>query len=375
MKVLQLVSAVDEEADGVASVVIGLTEKMISSGYDVNMICAEPHVDKKLPPGTLVVKSQKFIKWDINLELMLRLKKLSNDFDIIHNHGLWNPVNIAAGFMVPGKRSKLVTSPHGTLTEWALNYSKRKKQILWIAQKRVLESADLIHVTSESELEDVRRVGIKKPVAIIPIGIDLPNKIEEKTSKHHRTLLFLSRIHEIKGIENLLLTWANIQESVPDWRLVIAGKGSDDYVRNIQRFASRIGVKRVEFSGPKYGMDKYDTYINADLFILPTYSENFGIVVAEALASGCPAIVGKGAPWEGLRQQHCGWWVDNSVAELTITLTTALNMDSATLQTMGEAGRQWMLRDFSWESMIQKMNSSYEWVLGKCSKPEWIITD
>lgn len=375
MRVLQVASSVDEEADGVASAVLGLTENMVAYGYDVSLACATPLTTRILPPQSLTAASYQLVKWNLNIGLMKILSKAAKNFEIIHNHGLWNPINIAAGFVVPGKRAKLVTSPHGTLTEWALANSKYKKKALWPLQKRVLACADLIHVTSESELLDVRRAGFKCPVAVISIGIDFLPQLESRGLKESNTLLFLSRIHEKKGIDNLLYAWCRVQNDFPNWRVVIAGKGDRDYVNYIQGLAAQLAVRRVEFIGPKYGAEKNHLYAEADIFVLPTHSENFGIVVAEALVSGCPVVVGKGAPWEGVRRHGCGWWIDNNVDELATTLNVAMSTKGAVLREMGEAGRSWMHRDFSWLSMVQKMNTSYQWLLEGGSRPDWVVVD
>lgn len=375
MKVLQLVSRVDEEADGVASAVLDLTHNMQKWGGNAKLACATPKNNRILPTGTCTANSTNLFRWDLNFGLISKLKHFSNEFDIIHNHGLWNPVNIAAGYLIPRSGCKLVTSPHGTLTEWAMNHSARKKKILWPLQRKVLENASLIHVTSESEYLDVRRLGLKNPIALINLGIDLPEFIKEKRRSDSKTLLFLSRVHEIKGINNLLLAWKEIQIQFPFWNLKIAGKGDENYVDKVKTLAEELGLERVQFCGPVYGADKINLYANSDLFILPTFSENFGIVVAEALSCGVPVVVGKGAPWEDVIKHNCGWWVDNSVDELVKILQKAMQLDNTTLSEMGDSGRNWMQHDFSWYGVVGKMHASYEWLFNKTSKPDWVILD
>lgn len=375
MKVLQLVSRVDEEADGVASAVLDLTNNMQNNGLEAKLACAIPKNNRMLPSGTLTANSTNLFRWDLNLGLISKLNYFSNEFDIIHNHGLWNPVNIAAGYLIHRPRCKLVTSPHGTLTEWAMNHSARKKKILWPLQRKVLEHASLIHVTSESEYLDVRRLGFKNPIAIINLGITLPKSVEGKYFSDSKTILFLSRIHEIKGIDNLLLAWKEIHTQFPSWNLKIAGKGEGDYVSKIKSLAECLGLERVQFCGPVYGEDKINLYTSSSLFILPTFSENFGIVVAEALSCGVPVIVGKGAPWEDVIKNNCGWWVDNSVEQLVRVLHEAMQLDNITLSEMGISGRKWMQRDFSWSGVVGKMHASYEWLFNKSSKPSCVILD
>jgi len=375
MKVLQLVSRVDEEADGVASAVLDLTSNMQNEGYGVNLACATPKNNRMLPSGVLTANSTNLLRWDLNWGLISKLKTFSNEFDIIHNHGLWNPVNIAAGYLIPRHGCKLVCSPHGTLTEWAMNHSARKKKILWPLQRQVLENASLIHVTSQSEYLDVRRLGFKNPIALINLGISLPHFVEVKPCSNSKTLLFLSRIHEKKGVDNLLRSWKEIQEQFPCWSLKIVGKGDESYVDNVKCLAKKLGLERVQFCGPVYGVDKINLYKSSDLFILPTFSENFGIVVAEALSCSVPVVVGKGAPWEDVIKNNCGWWVDNSVEALVKILQKAMRLDNTVLSEMGISGREWMQRDFCWRGVVGKMHASYEWLFSKTNKPDWIILD
>jgi glycosyltransferase involved in cell wall biosynthesis len=128
----------------------------------------------------------------------------------------------------------------------------------------------------------------------------------------------------------------------------------------------------VTFPGPVYGKDKRDLYATSSLFILPTHSENFGVVVAEALAAGCPAIVTHGAPWSGLLNNQCGWWVKPSVDALTAALEDALSQPTERLTQMGQRGRDWMRRDFSWERVAQDMSTAYEWIRGQGPVPSFI---
>jgi glycosyltransferase involved in cell wall biosynthesis len=134
-------------------------------------------------------------------------------------------------------------------------------------------------------------------------------------------------------------------------------------------------VRRVAFPGPLFGGDKDAAYFNADLFILPTHSENFGMVVAEALAHGCPAIVTHGAPWSGLKTKDCGWWVEGGADKLTSTLDGAMQKSQGELSEMGRKGRAWMQCDFGWPSVAQKMNAAYHWLLDGGVRPGWVRED
>lgn len=316
MNILHSVPHVSAEASGPSYSVPRLCQVIADHGHQVTLAClgAErdiPGVGLSIHPSWPVLQ-----RFAVSPRHAFWLHRQAHDVDIVHNHSLWSMVNVAAGWVVPGKHAKLVTSPRGTLSEWALGHSKRRKQLLWPLQKRVLERADLLHATCEEEYKDLRRVGLKQPVLIAPNGIDLPVLQERCNHEDVRTLLFLSRVHPKKGIEVLLDAWAGLERQHAGWQLRIAGPGDADYIEALKARASQNGSRRVAFTGPLYGAEKDAAYRNADLFVLPTHSENFGMVVAEALSHECPAIVSHGAPWAGLEIEGCGWWIPNDVGNL-----------------------------------------------------------
>ncbi len=223
----------------------------------------------------------------------------------------------------------------------------------------MLERADLIHATSEVEYGEIRASGFKATVAIIPNGIDLPDLPVSRPTASQRTLLFLSRIHPIKGSDRLLHAWQQLQHKHPDWRLRVVGRGEPSHERALRKLAHSLQLERVDFSGPLYGAEKSKAYFEADVFVLPTHSENFGMVVAEALAHGCPVVVSKEAPWAGVQKERCGWWIEHDVNTLTGGLDAALSESSEALREKGAKGRTWMERDFSWLSVAERMAASY----------------
>jgi len=283
-------------------------------------------------------------------------------------------VNVAAGWAVPGFRAKLVTSPHGTLSSWALERNRLVKKLLWLLQRRTLSQADLLHATSEEEYYDIRALGFQSPIMIVPNGIDIPEipKIDTANEIDSRTLLFLSRIHSTKGIDRLLQAWTSLHKRHPQWRLVVAGFGAANHVKDVTALASSLRLERVLFPGPLYGEAKKQAYFGADLFVLPTHSENFGMVVAEALAHSTPAVVSRGAPWSGLETEGCGWWIEHDVPTLIAALDCAMSMPASQLAEMGRKGRAWMERDFGWESIARRMEAGYRWIIEGGAPPAWV---
>ncbi len=375
MKILHSVPHVSAEASGPSYSVPRLCQAIASHDHEVTLACLG--AERDIPGVELSIHASWPVlqRFAVSPRHTFSLHQRAYEVDIVHNHSLWSMVNVAAGWVVPGKHAKLVTSPRGTLSEWALGHSKRRKQLLWPLQKRVLERADLLHATCEAEYADIRRIGLKQPVLIAPNGIDLPRLQEWHTCENARTLLFFSRVHPVKGIEKLLDAWAGLERQHADWQLRIVGPGDAEYVEALKARASHNGSRRVEFTGPLYGADKDAAYRNADLFVLPTHSENFGMVVAEALSHECPSIVSQGAPWAGLETEECGWWIPNDVDSLLSTLGTAMSLPRSKLQGMGTRGRAWMERDFLWDGIAATVEAGYRWVLNGGAPPSGIRLD
>lgn len=375
MRLVHVVPHIDQEAAGPSYSVPRLCQSLAACGNQVELTCIAARGD--ISDVTLDLHPQWPVlgRFAISTSLARALSRKAKVVDIVHNHSLWSMVNVAAGWVVPGRRARLVTSPRGTLSAWALSRSKGLKRLLWPLQRRVLARADMLHATSDVELQEIRAQGFLAPVAVIPNGIDLPAMPPPKPGTGMRTLLFLSRIHPTKGLDRLLRAWVQLEMRHPRWRLVIAGHGEAEHVREVHSLADLLQVPRVEFSGPLYGADKAQAYFAADLFVLPTHSENFGMVVAEALAHGCPAVVSRGAPWAGLEAEGCGWWVENSVEKLMAALDAAMQLEPEQLTTMGLRGRVWMERDYGWAAIGQKMDAAYQWILAGGDRPAWVRVD
>jgi glycosyltransferase involved in cell wall biosynthesis len=126
--------------------------------------------------------------------------------------------------------------------------------------------------------------------------------------------------------------------------------------------AIALGLTRVSVEGPIYGDAKTTAYEDADVFVLSTLNENFGLTVAEALAAGTPVISTKGAPWSGLESEGCGWWIDQGVEPLAAALARTMGLPREALKAMGNKGREWMMRDFSWDRVAHDMLDVYLWL-------------
>lgn len=305
-------------------------------------------------------------------EMLTTVKEATVDFeagewDLIHINGVWNwPYHKIAQraykYGVP-----VVWSPHGSLSRWALRYKWWKKlPAWWLYQKNDMMRATLIHVTAESEMNDIRRLGLGNRVVVAPLGVHIPIcsgietilKVPERVREKKR-LLFIGRIAPIKGLDNLCRAYC-AAKMYEKWRLMIVGPDSEDHISELKKLVGALHIADyVDFPGPKFGDELVRAYCESDLFVLPSYSENFGSVVIEALVHGKPVISTKGTPWKKLVEYKCGWWVDIGVEPLKNVLIEAMSFSDEELREMGERGRKMVEVEYSWPAIANKMEEAY----------------
>lgn len=378
MRVIHVVPSIEEEASGPSYAVVRLWESQRASGVEAELATvtfgkclATSNHTKVFPLG----KGPRRIAPSPDLHRHLREGARAGAIELIHNHGIWTMPNVYPGLVARATGVPLVVSPHGTLSAWATRSGSPLKRLFWpLVQRRAIAIARAFHATAEAEAEDIRRMDFRQPIAVIPNGIDLP-PLAPKVPLAHRTLLFLGRIHPVKGVDLLLEAWDAVHRDFPEWRLRIVGPDNGGQLTAMQELAKRKQLARVEFPGPLYGEAKLQAYREADLFVLPSHSENFGVAVAEALAAATPAIVTTGAPWRGLIDHQAGWWIPTDAAALSEALRDALTRSPQDLAARGERGRQWMARDFSWQRIGEASKELYAWLLGQGDRPSCVVTD
>lgn len=358
MRILQVISSLRRSA-GTSVFAKKLSEKLSADGDDVTIALRIWNPDSEYPTD----KSIRIVLLD---DLM---KEGECSFDIVHIHALWQSNTHKATKWANRAGVPIVWSPHGSLKPWALRYKWWKKVLALIAyQWRDLNKASMYHVTAEEEKCDLERLRLFRPFVCAPLGVDLRFTVQElenqaiRTSDREcKTILFLSRIHPVKGLENLVRAWRKLDITIrSDWQVIIAGPDQIGYVDELKALCQQLGVQGdFSFRGPTYGEQKDRLFLDSDLFVLPTFSENFGSVIVESLANGTPAICTKGAPWRELEERGCGWWIDIGVEPLKEALEKAMSLSDAERHAMGMKGRRLVEEKYTWHSVAQKMRSSY----------------
>ncbi|SIR14689.1 Glycosyl transferases group 1 [Rhizobium sp. RU33A] len=239
-----------------------------------------------------------------------------------------------------------------------------------------MQAADLLVVNSEQESARLRELGLTPPIAIIPNGVDLQGfSAELANKKRERTILFFSRIDPKKGIPDLLAAWQSLSDH-KGYRLHICGHGEAAYVAGIQKQIESLGLANVVLLPPVFGPRRWDVFASASVYVLPSYSENFGITVAEALSAGLPVITTRATPWSSLPGEGVGWIIGNDVAELASALRAAMDVEPVALSRMRLKAMEYAGRRFGWDAIARQYIETYNWIAApETAAPSWVISD
>ncbi|WP_282124754.1 glycosyltransferase [Algibacter mikhailovii] len=381
MKINHVIPSIDKSTGGPARSVTHLIQAMLQQTDDL-------HVDlntgeSEHPIITNFSSKRGCINFHTHEILMfsksLREQLSDLDTDIFHGHGLWQyPVHQMAKMARKRKIPYIITA-RGMLEPWALEQGKLKKKLaLKLFQHNDLAKATCLHATAPMEVDSIRNLGLKQPIAMIPNGVNISEfpDVTPLKVKAPKKILFLSRIHHKKGIELLIHAWIKLDKELrKNWQIDIVGNGEQSYINSLQLKINKAFLQEeIIIQPPVFGKEKVNVFREASLFVLPTHSENFGIVIAEALASYTPVITTKGTPWEELSTHNAGWWIDIGIEPLKNALTHAMQTPKETLEAMGNNGRQLIEEKYSMEAVASQMLQLYKWILNKENKPYFVDT-
>lgn len=305
-------------------------------------------------------------------------KKLVNDVesdDIIFSNNLWNYPAYLAFKLSKNKAVPHIVSIRGALYPWSISQGRWRKKLAWyFFQKKALQNASLIHVTCKDEMNAVRNLGIKTPIALVPHGIDFEEHqslvLKETALKSlnldlgKKYVLFMSRLHKKKGLDLLLDIWVKISKKNPDWCLLIVGPDYSDYSSKISELSTKYNLTdNIKVLGMLTGQEKINAFSCSDFFVLPSYSENFGVVIGEALASGLPVVTTTGTPWSDIKVNVCGKYIELTRENLNDALLEMMKLNQSELSLMSNNAKNLIKRDYSWSKQSLKFSKAIDFLI------------
>lgn len=363
MIVLHYIPSISKSGGGV-SAYLQLLSLDLGKIVELHIVCHSNKDEYKLENCTI-----HYIEG--NIKYLRKMKKQFYDLldeikpDIVHINGCWMLQCSLTIFWAKRKGYPVVLSPHGMLEPWDIkkNYWTKKLPALLLYQKHSIKMSDILVATSDNEKNNLLTLGYNKNITIIPNGINI-NGIKCKTSWiENKTILFLALYRKNKGIDLLMESISNLKTNLKGWKIIIAGIESDYTINDLKIMAQQLGISNlIDVTGPLFGEQKWEAYRKADLFILPTLNENFGIVIAESYLCGTPVITTTGAPWKLIQDYKCGWWIERSVKNISNAIMEFLSTPIEERMKMGLTGGKLVRENFSSKTVAQKMIDLYNTV-------------
>jgi len=298
---------------------------------------------------------------------------------LIHQHGLWL-LNSLLTLKYAKSGMATFIQPHGLLMPYSYRLNKIKKALSFhlIENKNIKLSKALIACSSD-EANSLKVLFPDKPIAIIENGV--PKEIVRKSNiivkrdDSAKTIIVVSNITPVKGHERLIMAFSKVDPKLSkNWKIIIVGDGNQKYIKKILSLIHDYRLNsKVELLGPLYG-DKLLYHLDqSDFFVLPSLSENYGIVVAEAMARGLPVLTTKATPWKIIERLNCGLYVDNSENALCKGLSYMMSISGIERARMGSRGHSYIKRQNTWDSIGEMYLELYLWGYGIGHKPSFVI--
>lgn len=361
MKIVHYIPSIDRTAGGTSTYM-----QVLAKGLGE---IAEVHIITHASENPLVmenctvhyVHNYQPLSYSWNTSIAFLLDEIKPD--IVHVNCCWMPACAAVQRIAQNRGYKVVLTPHGMLEPWIIkrHYWTRKVPALWLYQKAAVQRADCVQATAESERDNLLKLGYNSNIKVVRLGIDAESIEMKRSWKKSRQILFLSRVHVKKGINFLVEAADVLRNELQGYKILVAGEGDADYVEAMKRMICDRGLQDiVQLIGGVYGDEKWRLFQTSDFFVLPTHSENFGLAIAESLASGTPVITTVGTPWSDLNSSEAGAWIEIGTEPLVETLRRFLSLSEDELETMGRNGRRLIETKYSAHVMAEQMMEVYK---------------
>ncbi len=376
MKVLHVIPSLSAARGGPAFALRLLAAGLAAEGVTVDVAAT----DDDGPDGHLDVPRGKGIKeggvlcfyfrrqtrfYSFSWPLTAWLHRHVRDYDLIHIHALFSYPSTVAAWLARRARVPYVIRPLGTLSQWGLK-SRRpflKRFSMAFVERPLLSASCAVHATSQQEREEALAACPECRTFVVPNPVESPAEIR-RVPRGSGAIVFLSRIDPKKGLEVLLEAFDRVALRLPQARLVIAGSGDGRYVESIRQLAAHLKAgDRITFAGNVGSDRKRELFAEADLFVLPSYSENFGIAVVEAMAHGVPVLI---STHVGIHREvteaNAGRAAEVS-ASLFAEEICAMFSDTEALATMGRNGRKLAAERYSPDVVSRQVQAEYKRIL------------
>jgi glycosyltransferase involved in cell wall biosynthesis len=385
MKILQIVPSVSLIYGGPSQMVLGLSEALANEGIEVTLVTTNSNGDAGQAPldvplgkpikqhgyEIIYFPCSPFKRYKFSLPLLQWLGKGSANYDLAHIHALFSPVSTFSATVARQKKLPYILRPLGTLDPADLQKKKLLKKLYGsLLEKPNLRGAAAVHFTSEEEAKVSERYGTATKDLIIPLGVNIPDRFPApKTARQQfgiadnvPLLLFMSRIDPKKGLDLLLPALLTLQAEGLQFHFVLAGANPQDpmYENSIKEQINNSALAKVStIAGFVTGEAKLALLQDADIFVLPSYYENFGIAVAEAMATQTPVLISEGVHiWESIKDAAAGWTTSCNEEQLTATLRNALHNPQEWEQ-MGSNARNLVRDKYSWNAIAKQLITTY----------------
>lgn len=389
MKILHVLQSLSRNFGGTQAVVIDLATAQSEAGLDVDV--ASTNIDSF--SSTLPVERNCFIKYNgaryrycsvqfrpllFSENLRRFLKGNVCRYDIVHVHGLYRFPQTYAAWKARVQSVPYVITPHGALDPYL--YARSTKGSIRVKRLyerwfdlRNLNAAGAIHYTAEEERERASFLNLRASSIVIPNGLDWTRYRELPTRGALRArwgledaplVLFLGRLHFKKGLDLLISAFDALGKRAPGVQLVIAGPENDDYGQKVRGWVRERGLDAVvHFVGSLEGQDVVQAYVDADVFVLPSYTENFGMSVAEAMACELPVVISDQVNIHAeVASAGAGLVTRCDADDVALALESLLN-DADRRNAMGAAGRRLVQERYTWPAIVEALTREYEGVI------------
>jgi glycosyltransferase involved in cell wall biosynthesis len=320
-----------------------------------------------------------------SIELTRWLGQHLKDYDLVHTHYLFSYAPTCAAAIARQQKIPYLVTPYGMLTPWALKHQRHKKQVYSIIERHNLNQSVAIHCATAEEAEDVRNFQVSTPTFVIPYGVHLPTYQPQAKQKLRNiynippempVVLFFSRLHPKKRPDLLLQALSKLATLNYDFHLILAGSGEPDYFTYLTNLVSSLGLgKRTSVPGFVTGQDKDVLIQGSDIFVLPSFSENFGIAVAEAMAAQLPVIVTPDVQISpDIAQAKAGLVIEGDVESLASAIAQLLTSPEYRQQ-LGKNGKRLVSHRYSWNAIASQFNGIYRSILNQQPLPELVASD